>query len=131
MRKFYPIFLLPILLCIGFQGHAQNDVLQKVRTALKTGNAKELSRHVHQNAELTFDGEKANYSRTQAEFVLKDFFKKNPPVDFQYVHQGTSREGLKYSIGKYETQTATYRVYMFVKPYDGNYYVDTIDFSKE
>ncbi|WP_332922162.1 DUF4783 domain-containing protein [Persicobacter psychrovividus] len=131
MNKIYYTFLFCILYCVSFQAHAQSEVLQKVRVALKTGNAKELSRHVHQNAELTFDGEKANYSRTQAEFVLKDFFKKNPPTDFQYVHQGTSREGLKYSIGKYETQTATYRVYMFVKRYDNSYFVDTIDFSKE
>jgi hypothetical protein len=111
---------------------AQADVIKNVRTAMKAGSSKELVKYMNNTVELTFDGEKSSYSKTQAEFVLKDFFKRNPPRDFQYIHQGASKEkGLKYVIGKYTCDSGSYRVYMLFKQFKGVYMVDLIDFSKE
>src|SRR5690606_42106188 len=99
--------------------------------ALKTGSSRELVKEFSDNVELSFDGEKSNYSKSQAEFVLKDFFKKYPPVDFQYIHQGSSKEGLKYAIGKYSYNGGSFRVYILIKQFNGNFLIDTLDFSKE
>lgn len=110
---------------------AQNDIINNGKVSLKTGSSKELVKYFNDIVELSFDGEKSNYSKTQAEFVLKDFFKKYPPVDFQYIHQGSSKEGLKYAIGKYSYQGGSFRVYILIKQFNGNYLIDTLDFSKE
>lgn len=109
----------------------QSDDVGDIRAAIKAGSAKELSKYLNDMVELNFDGDKASYSKTQAEFVLKDFFKKYPPQDFQYIHQGSSKEGLKYAIGKYSFQGGTYRVYLLIKPQKGNFFIDQLDFSKE
>lgn len=109
----------------------QSDDVSDIRAAIKAGSAKELSKYLNSMVELNFDGDKASYSKTQAEFVLKDFFKKYPPQDFQYIHQGSSKEGLKYAIGKYSYQGGTYRVYLLIKPQKGNFLIDQLDFSKE
>lgn len=77
------------------------------------------------------DGEKKSYSKTQAEFVIKDFFKKFPPTDFQFIHQGASKEGIKYAIGKYSHSGGSFRVLVLIKQYRGNYQVDLMDFSDE
>ena len=112
--------------------NAQADVIKNVRTAIRTGSSKELVKYMNNTVELTFDGAKSSYSKTQAEFILKDFFKKYPPRDFQYIHQGASREeGLKYVIGKYTYDNGSFRVYMLFKQFKGTYMVDLIDFSKE
>jgi hypothetical protein len=116
---------------LNFSGYAQSDVITNVRTALKSGSSKELSRHFNEMVELNINGNKSSYSKTQAEYVLKDFFKNNPPVDFQYVHQGASKEGIKYAIGKYTYNDGSFRVLVLVKQIKGNYLVDLIDFSKE
>jgi ribosomal protein L3 len=116
---------------LNFTAFAQSDVITNVRTAMKTGSSKELSRHFNEMVELNINGNKSSYSKTQAEFVLKDFFKNNPPVDFQYVHQGASKEGIKYAIGKYTYNDGSFRVLVLVKQIKGNYLVDLIDFSKE
>ena len=110
---------------------AQTDVINNVRAALKAGSSKELVKFFNNTVELNFDGEKSNYSRTQAEFVLKDFFKKYPPSDFQYIHQGASKQGLTYVIGKYAFDSGSFRVLLYIKKSEGQYVVNLIDFSKE
>jgi len=128
------IFIASLLLVVsslGIEGMAQSDVINNVRTAMKSGSSKELSQYFGSMVELNFDGEKSSYSRSQAEFVLKDFFKKNPPIDFQYIHQGASKQGFKYVIGKYSVSNGSFRIWILFKKDENTYYVDTIDFTRE
>ena len=119
------------MLLFSYLSLAQEDVMTNVRTQLKAGDSKELARYLNDIVEISISGEKGSYSKTQAEFVLKDFFKKNPPSDYQKIHQGASKEGLNYMIGKYTCPDGSYRVYIVVKQFKGNYLIDTMDFSKE
>lgn len=126
------IFLLVIgFLLMNISVSAQGDVISHVRAAMKTGSSKELTRYFHDNVEMIFDGQPSDYSRTQAEFVLKDFFKKYPPIDFQYIHQGASKEGIKYAIGKYAFDNGSFRVLLRAKEFGNNYRIYSIDFTKE
>jgi hypothetical protein len=110
---------------------AQGDVINNVKTAIKTGSSKELIKYLGSSVELNLEGEKTTYSKTQAEFVLKDFFRKYVPADFQYIHQGASKEGFKYAIGKYTFENGSFRVWILFKHKDGVYYADTMDFTRE
>jgi hypothetical protein len=111
--------------------YAQDNVIDNVKTAMRSGSSKELSQYFGSIVELNFDGEKSSYSKSQAEFVLKDFFKKNPPLDFEYIHQGSSKQGFRYVIGKYTIEGSSFRVYILFKKNENTYYVDTIDFTRE
>lgn len=130
VAKLYLIILFSLLF-LNISAQAQSDVISNVRTAMKTGSSKELTKYFNEMVELNINGAKSSYSKTQAEFVLRDFFKNNPPVDFQYVHQGASKEGIKYAIGKYTYNDGSFRVLVLIKQIKGNYLVDLIDFSKE
>jgi hypothetical protein len=129
--RFYKLILCFCFVISFLNARAQNDIINNGKIALKTGSSKELVRYFNDMVEISFDGEKSNYSKTQAEFVLKDFFKKYPPQDFQYIHQGSSKEGLKYAIGTYSYNGGSFRVYILIKQFNGNYLIDTLDFSKE
>lgn len=111
--------------------NAQSDVINNMRAALKAGSSKEFVKSFNTMVELNFEGEKSNYSRSQAELVLKEFFKKYPPTDFQYIHKGASKQGLTYVIGKYTFENGSFRVWILIKKFDENYLVDSIDFSRE
>lgn len=124
-------FFVFTLIFLSQSAFSQSIVINNVRAALKTGSAKELVKNFNNSVELNFDGEKSNYSKTQAEFVLKDFFKKYPPSDFEYIHQGASQQGLTYVIGKYSFDGGSYRVLMYIKKIEEAYLVDLIDFSRE
>ena len=135
MKYSFKIMLLSALFVLSMalvnQVQAQTEVIGHVSTSLKVGSSRELARDFNKTVELILDGEKSSYSKIQAELVLKDFLGKNPPKDFLIVHKGASREGLHYAIGRYVTQDQSYRVYMLLKLFDGEYRIDTIEFSKE
>ncbi len=147
MHKFLLfIFLLLMGLFLDQQeARAQTEVINSARTALRTGNSKDLTKYFNSLVELKIENanenlstaaNNSNFSKTHAEYVLKDFFKDNPPQNFEYVHEGTSKEGLKYTIGKYtyrdkNNKTSSFRVFMKIKQYGADYLIDAIDFSKE
>lgn len=111
--------------------NAQDDVLKNVSAALKAGSSKELVKHFHNMVEVNIDGERSNYSKAQAEVVMKDFFQKYPTDDFEYIHEGSSKEGLSYTIGKYTYKDGSFRVVMFIKNIGGVFAVDTFTLTKE
>ena len=123
------IFIFSMVLSI--KANAQSELINNLRSALKTGSSKELVKNFNTMVELNFEGEKSNYSKSQAELVLKEFFKKYPPTDCQYIHQGASKQGLTYIIGKYSFEDGSFRVWVLIKKYEENYLVDMIDFSRE
>ena len=134
MKKYGFLYVLTIFMVVCLIPQhlfAQSEVINNVRASLKAGSSKELVKSFNTKVELNFDGKKSTYSRTQAEFVLKDFFKKYPPTDFQYIHQGASRQGLTYVIGNYSYDGGSFRVLLYIKNFNGRHLVDLIDFSKE
>jgi hypothetical protein len=50
-------------------------------------------------------------------------------MNFDYIHKGSSPEGLKYNIGMYNAKSGTYRVVILMKEVNGKYVVDTINFN--
>jgi len=129
--KAFTFSFICILALSTASANAQNEVINNVRDALKTGSSRELSKYLNNTVEISINGEKSSYSRNQAEFVLKDFFNKYPSQSFRYVHQGSSKEGIKYTVGTYTYDRGEFRVFMIIKQIGGAYLVDKIDFNEE
>ncbi len=120
------LFILSISSAFG-----QKETIEDVRNAIKTGSSKELAKHISSTVDVTLDESIQSYSRTQAEYVFKDFFKNNPPSSFTIVHQGSSKGGLPYAIGQYLSNGDTYRVWMRIKNAGERYLIHEISFIKE
>lgn len=112
MRWLAP-FLLSFLL--PFTANAQNEVKDQVALALKTGNARALAVHLMANVDLTLPGASDVYSKAQAEQLLKKFFDEHRPGDLAIEHEGVSKLGDRYYIGRLTTGTGEYRVTFFLK----------------
>lgn len=119
-----------ILMITLFISPFQEETVKDIGTALKAGSSKELIKFCNQTVEIKINGESSNYSKAQAEVVLRNFFTNNPPKDFSYIHQGAS-QGLKYTIGRYTHDNGAYRVVMFIKKIEDKYLIDTLNFSQE
>ncbi|QIX61670.1 DUF4783 domain-containing protein [Hymenobacter sp. BT18] len=128
---FRTLLLVGLLLAAVVGAQAQGDAFGSVRGAIRSGSSRGVAQSFGSTVELGFDGDKQSYSATQAEFVLKDFFAKNAPTSFEFIHQGSSEGGIQYAIGKYVGKNGTYRVFIKVKPAQGKQLIDTIDFTKE
>ena len=110
---------------------AQNDVVSQVKETIKAGSAKELSKFLNQTVDVTIGDKVDSYSKAQAEFVFRDFFKANPPNEFSIIHQGSSKGGQSFAIGQYKTGNDTYRVFMKIKTVSNQQFVHEISFVKE
>lgn len=122
--------MLILVLSIIFSS-VQDEPIKDIGTAMKAGSSKELIKFCNQTIEIKINGESSNYSKAQAEVILRDFFSKKPPKTFTYIHQGSSPEGLKYTIGRYTHADGAYRVVMFIKKIGDKYLIDTLNFSQE
>ncbi len=110
---------------------AQDKTWQDISLLLRNGSSKELMKFCGAQLTLKMDGSNATFSRADAESKLRKFFLDNPPTNFSFVHQGSSAEGLKYSIGKYSIRGGSYRVVMFLKEKSGSYLLESISLTKE
>lgn len=114
-----------------FAVSAQTDVISQVKETIKAGSAKDLSKYLFQTVDVTIEGNLQSYSKAQAEFVFRDFFRQHPPNEFSIIHQGSSKGGQPFAIGQYKSGGDTYRVFMKIKSTNNQQLLHEISFSKE
>jgi hypothetical protein len=110
---------------------AQAEIFNPIRDAIKAGSAKEAVKYFNQSLDISLEGAINTYSKTQAEFVLRDFFKNHPPSEFNIVHTGSSKGGLQYALGDYKSNDGTYTVLIRVKQSGNTFLVTEISFVKK
>ncbi len=123
-------FILISIFSLG-SAFAQQDIIAQVKDAIRTGSSKEMVKLLSSSVDMTIDGKLKTYSSSQAEFILRDFFKKNPPTSFTLVHQGASKSGSPYAIGEYLSNEQKFRVWISVKKQKELFVVNQISFIKE
>lgn len=130
MRVKY-IFVGLLFLLVGSGAFAQSDVINQVKETIKAGSAKELSKFLNQTVDVTLEGNVQSYSKTQAEFVLRDFFKQHPPNEVNIIHQGSSKGGQPFAILQYKSNADVYRLFMKIKTVGNAQFLDDIRFTRE
>ena len=103
------------------------DVIENIRVSIKMANSKELTTFMSDMVEIQLpDQDRNNYSKTQAEFVMRDFMKKYPPTNFTYIHKVLDKDDFKFTIGEYVYAGGAMRVTMVLKPVNGKFLIDSI-----
>ena len=110
--------IIPILLFVVFSltGSAQEqaNIPGGISTAIKSGNAAELSKYMNSTIELLLLDKEDFYKKNIAETILKDFFNEYKTKDFTIRHQG-ARNDNQYAIGNLKTEKGDFRVYFLLK----------------
>ncbi|MFT3825727.1 MAG: DUF4783 domain-containing protein [Chitinophagaceae bacterium] len=88
--------------------------IDDVITAMKSGNASQLSKYFDARVDISLPGKNDNYSKSQAEMILKDFFSTNEVKSFQVKHKG-EQSGSQFCIGVLQTRNGNYRTKFFMK----------------
>jgi hypothetical protein len=131
INKSLVVLVLAFLTFSWVSGQNKQDIIEQVRETIKAGSAKELAKFLNQTVDVMIDEQLQTYSKAQAEFVLRDFFKAHPAAEFSIIHQGSSKGGQPFAIGLYKSGAETYRVFMKIKAADKQQLVHEIRFSKE
>jgi hypothetical protein len=121
-----------VLLCVAsVLTTSAQDVFMPIKDAIKASNAKEVIKFFNASVDMNLAGEISMYSRAQAEFVLRDFFKKYPATEFRIQHSGSSKGGLQFAIGEYVSNNDVFDVLIRVKDVSGTYLIHEINFVKK
>ena len=103
--------------------------LNDVVNAIKSGNAVSVSKYFDNTVEITINGKSSNYSKTQGEVVLRDFFANNAVKSFTVLHQGQSG-GSEFCIGTLITSNGNYRTTLNLKQKGDKQSLQEIKFEK-
>ena len=125
------IFILIFAPLSLFSAPSVIDPYEDIANAIRSGDAKSVSRYFSNSVDLTLIGQEDVYSKAQAEQILKDFFTKNTPRSFSIIHRGESKDGAKYAIGNLSTSNGNYRVYYYFKVAGGSVNIQELRFMKE
>lgn len=121
------LFLAPLFIMAVRSGE-----LESIAQAIRTGNAKALAAYFDTTVELKINEKEGAYSKAQAEQVVKDFFVKNPPKGFSFMHDGPSGgNNAHYAIGTLTTTNGKFRTYVYLKKKGDVYFIQEISFENE
>ncbi len=102
-----------ILLLSSFDNQGSID---SVISALRNGNSVDLAKFFDESVEITLPGKSDNYSKAQAQVILKDFFGNNTVRGFDLKHKGDAPGGGgQFCIGTLKTKSGNYRAHVFMK----------------
>ena len=124
------VFLL-LLSTILFSSFVSIDTLEMddVVIALKSGNASQLSKYFDLRVDIGLPDKSDNYSRTQAEMVIKDFFGSNGVRNFELKYK-SDKGGTNYCVGTLQTKNGNYRTTLFMRQKGDKQYLQDISFQK-
>jgi hypothetical protein len=102
--------------------------IDDVISALRNGNATELSKYIDNNIELSMPSKTDNYSRQQAIVILQDFFSTNGVKGFDVKHKGDNG-GNQFCIGTLSSRSGQYRTTFFLAEKNGRLLIKEIRFQ--
>ena len=105
-----------VFLFLGQMAFSQGDAtINSIKIAFKTGNSTALAKYFNTTIDLKILDKEDAYSASQAKLILKDFFSKYPPKSYYIVHEGKSKNAVKYLIGTLTSDAKSFRVYIYLK----------------
>ena len=112
MKSFLPLVLVSFSLLVT--SYKLIYSIEEVVSAMRSGDASQLSKYFDDRIDIQLPNKSDNYSRTQAEMILKDFFSNNSVKTFQVKHTGENN-GAQFCIGLLQTRNGNYRTKLYMK----------------
>ncbi|MBK7035557.1 MAG: DUF4783 domain-containing protein [Chitinophagales bacterium] len=129
--KFKKASILLLALPLMIFATATGD-LDNISAAIKAGNSKALAEYFDNTVEVKIANKEGAYSKSQAEAIVKDFFAKNPPKTFKFIHDGPSGgNNAHYAIGSLGTDKGKFRTYVYLKKVGDKFVIQELSFENE
>jgi hypothetical protein len=104
--------------------------IDPIVSAIQVGSSGDLSRFFNTTISMNINGQQGDYSKSQGEIVIKDFFKKNPPLEFSIVFKNENPKSVSTYIGKYTSGQHSYKVFIKISQSDNTFRIYGLDFVK-
>ncbi|GAB4326094.1 MAG: hypothetical protein Kow00127_18870 [Bacteroidales bacterium] len=131
-RKYFTLIALFIAVAMTNIVQGQDKAATEIDKALNKMDAQLLAGWFNDRVDLETGSTTGNFSRNQAEVIMKEFFRDNPVSDFKLNHKGSSDGGSRYMVGSYLTRKGSrFRVYILLKKAGEELKIFEMQFEKE
>lgn len=110
---------------------ATAQTIDEITETIHSGSSKALGKFLDDNVTLNVNNTLSDYSKNQAEQVLRDFFRKNPPKELKILHQDESADKTWYIIGQYLSKETNFKVLIKGIKQGERLIISNIEFTKE
>lgn len=134
--KYFFILIFPFFCLQGFS--VNNDTLNipnlyevndKISDAIRSGDASKLAECFAPTIQLSVPGKKGDFSRTQAEVIMRDFFSQYPPSSFTVNSEGKTSGTNFYTLGAYVSGSVRFKVYYVIQKADSEITLHILKFE--
>lgn len=109
----------------------EDNLFDPITKAIQESDTRSLSDLFNLTIEIRLPGNENTYSSSQAEMIMKDFFKKCPPDSFTIIQKGTTDPVSKFAIGDYTSGKKQYQVYIHLRKEKEKYLIQKIKFDEK
>lgn len=88
----------------------QKDVIDIISGYFKTSDSDELSEYFSPLLEMNILSEENEYSKAQAELILRDFFSKHKPASVKILHRLNSSSNFRFGVLSFQTDKDKFRI---------------------
>ena len=88
----------------------QKDTFDTLSGYFRSSGSREIAAYFSPLIEMNILSDENEYSKAQAELILRDFFQKNKPVSVRVVHRLSSNPNFRFAVLSYQTDSEKFRV---------------------
>ena len=119
------------ILMTPFLVSGQQETIKEITGHLQKGDAAKLSTVFSKTIDIGLPGKDNTYSDSQAEMVMKEFFRKYPPKSFSIEQQESQGENAHYAIGYYLTGDDKLQVYIMIRKNETGWVIHKLKFEEK
>lgn len=110
---------------------SKGDVFITIAKYIQKGDTEKLSIWFAQDLEIEILGDQVRCSRTQAKFIVKEFFAAHQPKKFDILHK-SGNPSMRYAIGQLQGSSGeAYRIIMLVRNLESGQVIVRLRIEKE
>lgn len=109
----------------------QKDIFDTLSGLVKDSNSKEIAGYFESVIELEILDEDGEYSKAQAELILRDFFLKNPPVSVKVIHRLSSSSNYIFGVLTVQTKDNKLRLSISMANNSNKFLIKTITIEND
>ncbi|MFZ4262691.1 DUF4783 domain-containing protein [Sphingobacterium sp. HJSM2_6] len=120
--SFFKLGMLSIMMLMIISlksAYAQLDLSNEILESLRSGQAKNISKHFNTNVSLSLKNDAGFYSKFQGEMILSDFFRSNRISEVKLIQRTNKSNNSYYMVCQLKANHKGYRVFVKFNILDG------------
>ncbi|MDP3470162.1 MAG: DUF4783 domain-containing protein [Daejeonella sp.] len=109
----------------------QKDIFDTLSVYFKDSNSKDIAAYFESVIELDILSEEGEYSKAQAELILRDFFSRHSAVSVKVLHRLSSSSNYKFGVLSFESKSKKLRVSISMANNGNKFLIKTITIEND